>query len=151
MILSIIILSVIGTAAVALIFCLIKVLKNTLNIADNALKMTGEYNYDTAYNGIYHNATVITLTMFDQAAHAKIVDWSRYEKDKIVSFIYQTPDPLEKYTQQIIQEYENSFNEEIDEETKKIIYSKILKPRICKNSLVYEIEEGNWQWKSADS
>lgn len=150
MILSIIILSVIGVAAVASIFYLIKVLKNTLNIADNALKMAGEYNYDTAYNGIYHNATVVTLTMFDQAAYAKIVDWSKYEKDKIVSFIYQTPDQLDKYVQQIMQEYKNYFDEEIDEETKKIIYSKILKPRIYKNSLVYEVEEGNWQWKSAD-
>ena len=151
MILGIIILSVIVALAVTLIFSLVKVLKNTLNIADHALKMSDGYNYDTAYNGIYHNATVVTLTMFDQAAHAKIVDWSKYENEKIVSFIYQTTDPLEKYIKEIVQEYETTFDEEIDEETKKIIYQKILMPRINKNALVYEVEEGNWQWKLADS
>jgi hypothetical protein len=71
----------------------------------------------------------------------KVIDFSMYDKYKIISMTIYTTDTLEEYYGDIIGELK-----EIDEE----LIEELTKPVLLKNKIVFEISEGNWTWKSPD-
>ena len=62
-------------------------------------------------------------------------------KYKIVVMTIYTTDTLEDYYGDVITELE-----ELDED----LVEELTKPVLLKNKMVFEIEEGNWTWKSPD-
>lgn len=141
MIAAIIILSILLVAAGAFIFWLLKVLKNTLEIAENAMDMAANKiprKLATAYDGKYYPATVIAQMQFDAESEMTITDFSMYEEKKIVGFTVYTKESMEKYYGPIISE--------LDEEE----LAMLKQPTIFKNVVVYAPEEGMWTWKSAE-
>ena len=71
----------------------------------------------------------------------KVVDFSMYDKYKLVGITIYTKDTLEDYYGDVITELE-----ELDED----LIEELTKPVLLKNKMVFEIEEGNWTWKSPD-
>ena len=71
----------------------------------------------------------------------KVVDFSMYDKYKLVGMTIYTTDTLEDYYGDVITELE-----ELDED----LVEELTKPVLLKNKMVFEIEEGNWTWKSPD-
>lgn len=129
-------------AAVAFIFWLFKVLKNTFTIAEGYAEMLQgrtPRRMKQAYDGKYYPANVIAQVKFNSPSEGKIVDWSMYEKYKIVGFTVLTTDRPQDY-------YGDEFIDSLDEETMK----ELLKPVLIKNALVYAPFEGEWTWKSAE-
>lgn len=134
------ILSVLLLGAVAFIFWLVRVLKNTFSITESLvdLAQTKTGRKPQAYNDKYYPATVIAQVIFDAGYEGKVVDWSRYEDNKIVGFFIMTTDKAEDY-------YGKDFIEVLEEED----LEELLKPVIIRNAQVYEYKEGDWMWKSA--
>ena len=133
----IIIMGVLLAVETALIFWLFWVLKNTFSMTDGLMDMIeGKMpsNLKKAYNDKYYPAIVIAKVIFDCKDEGKIVDFSMYEKYKIVGFTIMTTDSMEKFYGVAAQ----------DEE----MLEEINKPVIIKNALVYEVSEGVWMWKS---
>jgi hypothetical protein len=64
-----------------------------------------------------------------------------YDKYKLVGMTIYTTDTLEDYYGDIITELK-----ELDED----LVEELTKPVLLKNKIVFEIEEGNWTWKSPD-
>lgn len=142
MIVAIIVLSILLAAATAFIFWLLQVLKNTLDTTDGLVQLLEgktPRQLKTAYNDKYYPAAVIAKIVFNAPSEGKIVDFSMYEKYKIVGFTILTTESAETY-------YGKDFIAELDEEMKEEIY----KPVLIKKALVYEVAEGNWLWKSAE-
>jgi hypothetical protein len=138
----IIVLGILLVVAAALIFCLLKVLKNTFKmVAGLSDLVNGKMprNIRKAYNDKYYPAIVIAKISFGCKQEGKIVDFSLYEKYKIVGITVMTKDAMSDY-------YGTEFLEELDEET----LEDLAKPVIIKNALVYEVAEGDWLWKSAE-
>ncbi len=139
-----IILCVLLAVAAASIFCLWQVLKNTyLNIylAENM----GErklFSIKKAYNGIYYPAHVLAKIEFGSPQEMKAVDFSMYDKYKLVGITIYTTDTLEEYYGDDVIAELKEFDEDLVE--------KLTKPVLLKNKVVFEIEEGNWTWKSPD-
>lgn len=133
----IIIMGVLLAVETALIFWLFWVLKNTFSMTDGLMDMIeGKMpsNLKKAYNDKYYPAIVIAKVIFDCENEGKIVDFSMYEKYKIVGFTIMTTDSMERFYGVAAQ----------DEE----MLEEINKPVIIKNALVYEVSEGVWMWKS---
>ena len=142
MIIAIIILSVLLAGAVAFIFWLLQVLKNTYEIVENAMDMAlgkTPRNYKKAYDGKYYPATVISQVKFDCDSEMVVTDFSMYEDKKIVGFTV--------CTKETIQEYIGAAADDIDEETLEEVFCT---PTIFKNVVVYSPVEGMWTWKSAE-
>ena len=142
MIIAIIILSVLLAGAVAFIFWLLQVLKNTYEIVENAMDMAlgkTPRNYKEAYDGKYYPATVISQVKFDCDSEMVITDFSLYESKKIVGFTLCTKESPK--------EYAGVAAEDIDEE---ILEEAFCTPSIFKNVIVYAPMEGMWTWKSAE-
>jgi hypothetical protein len=142
MIVAIIVLSILLAAATAFIFWLLQVLKNTLDTTDGLVQLLEgktPRQLKTAYNDKYYPAAVIAKIVFNAPSEGKVVDFSMYEKYKIVGFTILTTESAEAY-------YGKDFIAELDEEMKEEIY----KPVLIKKALVYEVAEGNWLWKSAE-
>lgn len=138
-----IILGVLLAVAVAIIFCLWQVLKNThLNtyLAENALEYK-TLSLKKAYNDVYYPAHVLAKIEFGSPQEMKVVDFSMYDKYKLVGLTVYTTDTLEDYYGDIITELEGLDEDLLDELTK---------PVLLKNKVVFEISEGNWTWKSAE-
>ena len=128
--------------AAAIIFCLLKVLKNTFGMVEGLSDLVNgkmPRSIRKAYNDKYYPATVIAKVLFDCAQEGKIADFSLYEKYKIVGITIMTKNSMSDY-------YGVEFLEELDEET----LEDLTKPVIIKNTLVYEVTEGDWLWKSAE-
>lgn len=126
--------------AAALIFFLLKVLKNTFDITFKLMETTDDgfpIILKTAYNDKYYPAAAIIKVEFDAKEEGKIVDFSLYEKYKVVGFTIFTKDSIEKF-----------YGEDAIEEFGGI--EEIKKPIIIKNVLVYEFKEGDWLWKLAE-
>lgn len=143
MIIVLIILGVLLAVAAAIIFCLWQVLKNTyLNtyLAENALEYK-TLSLKKAYNDVYYPAHVLAKIEFGSPQEMKVVDFSMYDKYKLVGLTVYTTDTLEDYYGDIITELEGLDEDLLDELTK---------PALLKNKVVFEISEGNWTWKSAE-
>ena len=143
MIIAVVILGILLAVATAIIFCLWQVLKNTyLNtyLVENMIERK-PMHLRTAYNGVYYPAHVIAKLEFGSPQEMKIVDFSLYEKYKIVGITIYTTETLEEYYGDVINELS-----EVDED----LIDELTKPVLLKNKVVFEISEGNWTWKSPD-
>ena len=141
MIVAIIILSTLLLAALAFIFWLCQVLKNTFEIAENMMDMVENKiprSLRTAYDGKYYPATVIAKMEFEAPQEMTITDFSLYESKKIVGFTIYTVDSMEKYYGNIMKDLDD------------IELELLSKPAIFKNVIVYAPKEGMWTWKSAE-
>ena len=142
MIIAIIVLSILLAGAVAFIFWLLQVLKNTYEIVENAMDMAlgkTPRSYKKAYDGKYYPATVISQVKFDCDKEMLITDFSMYEDKKIVGFTVCTTDT--------IQEYIGAAAEDIPDD---LLEETFATPTIFKNVVVYSPMEGMWTWKSAE-
>ena len=138
-----IILGVLLAVAAAIIFCLWQVLKNTyLNtyLAEN-MESRKSFSIKKAYNGVYYPAHVLAKIEFGSPQEMKVIDFSMYDKYKIIAMTIYTTETLEEYYGDMIGELK-----EIDEE----LLEELTKPVLLKNKIVFEISEGNWTWKSPD-
>lgn len=142
MVIAIIILSVLLAGAVAFIFWLLQVLKNTYEIIENAMDMALDKmprNHKKAYDGKYYPATVISQVKFDCDSEMVVTDFSMYEDKKIVGFTICTKESM--------QEYMGTVADDIPDE---VLEEAIGTPTIFKNVVVYAPAEGMWTWKSAE-
>jgi hypothetical protein len=125
-------------AALAFIFWLLWVLKNTFDITENVLDLVVEKiprNLNTAYDGKYYPATVIASVKYDCEAESVITDFSLYETKQIVGFTICTP--------QSITDYYGPLAFDLDDEELRFLEE----PTIFTNVVVYAPREGIWTWK----
>ena len=142
MIVAIVILSVLLLGAVAFIFWLLQVLKNTYEIVEQAMDMAQgktPQKYKTAYDGKYYPATVISQVKFNCDEEMLITDFSMYEEKKIVGFTVCTKETIREY----IGAAADDLPDDLLEET-------FTTPTIFKNVVVYAPMEGMWTWKSQE-
>lgn len=142
MIVAIVILSFLLVGAIAFIFWLLQVLKNTFEVIEQAMDMAQgktPAKFKTAYDGKYYPATVISQVKFNCDKEMIITDFSMYEDKKIVGFTV--------CTKETIQEYIGAAADDLDEE---ILEETFGSPTIFKNVVVYSPVEGMWTWKSAE-
>ena len=138
---AIIILSALLLAAVAIIFCLSKVLKNTLEVVEGLIDLSENKTprkLKTAYDGKYYPATVIARMEFDAPAEMTITDFSMYDDKHLVGFTIYTTDSASKY-----------YGEALEELTEDEI-ELLEKPVIFKNVEVYAPMEGMWTWRQRE-
>lgn len=135
--------AILGTflvAAIAFIFWLMKVLKNTLNITDYALaalegKEKQRFNVKTAYDGKYYPANVITQIIYGAKESMTITDWSKYNSHKLIAFFIYTPETIEQYFSGVIEDFSDDMREVLEQ------------PSLHKNVEVYAPREGVWLWR----
>ena len=142
MIIAIIVLSTLLLGAIAFIFWLLKVLKNTYEITENAMDMAlgkTPRKYKEAYDGKYYPATVISRVQFNCDSEMMITDFSMYEEKKIVGFTICTKETAREYLELDDEEMPDEVIEELSG-----------KPAIFKNVVVYAPMEGMWTWKSQE-
>jgi hypothetical protein len=142
MIVAIVILSFLLVGAVAFIFWLLQVLKNTFEVIEQAMDMAQgktPTKFKTAYDGKYYPATVISQVKFSCDKEMVITDFSMYEDKKIVGFTV--------CTKETIQEYIGAAADDFDDDILKETFGS---PTIFKNVVVYSPVEGMWTWKSAE-
>lgn len=142
MIVAIVILSFLLIGAVAFIFWLLQVLKNTFEVIEQAMDMAQgktPAKFKTAYDGKYYPATVISQVKFNCDKEMIVTDFSMYEDKKIVGFTV--------CTKETIQEYIGAAADDLDEEVLEETFGS---PTIFKNVVVYSPMEGMWTWKSAE-
>ena len=84
----------------------------------------------TAYNNKYYPATAVVQVKYGNNSEGKIVDFSLYERYKIVGFTIFTKDQPQDY-------YGEIYNTLTEEEA-----NELLEPILIKNVLVYEVQEG---------
>ena len=145
MIIAIVILSTLLVGAIAFIFWLLGVLKNTFEIVESTLDMAAgktPRRMKEAYDGKYYPATVISQIQFGCDSETVITDFSMYEDKKIVGFTLQTKETALEYIGANLDVIED---EEVLLELKKTLGE----PTVFKNVLVYAPVEGMWTWKSA--
>lgn len=141
MIIAIVILACCLVAALAFIFWLSQILKNTFTITADLTDIIANKaprSLQTAYDGQYYPATVIATVHFNSDQDMTITDFSLYETKKIVGFSIFTPQSLNEYYKCDIE----SLGEEA--------IAEAMKPVIFKNVVVYAPKEGMWTWKSAE-
>ena len=100
MAIAIIILATLLLGAVAFIFWLLQVLKNTLETTDGLVQLLDgktPKQLKKAYNDKYYPAAIVAKIIFNSPSEGKIVDFSMYEKYKLVGFTILTQDSPEKY------------------------------------------------------
>ncbi len=142
MIVAIVILSVLLLGAVAFIFWLLQVLKNTFEVIEQAMDMAQgktPAKFKTAYDGKYYPATVISQVKFNCDQEMVITDFSMYEDKKIVGFTVCTTET--------IQEYIGAAADDIPDD---LLEETFTTPTIFKNVIVYAPMEGMWTWKSQE-
>ncbi len=142
MIVAIVILSFLLVGAVAFIFWLLQVLKNTFEVVEQAMDMAQgktPAKFKTAYDGKYYPATVISQVKFNCDEEMVVTDFSMYEDKKIVGFTV--------CTKETIQEYIGAAADDLDDEVLEDAFGS---PTIFKNVVVYSPMEGMWTWKSAE-
>ena len=142
MIVAIVILSVLLLGAIAFIFWLLQVLKNTFEVVEQAMDMAQgktPKQFKTAYDGKYYPATVISQVKFNCDKEMVITDFSMYEDKKIVGFTVCTTET--------IQEYIGAAADDIPDD---LLEETFATPTIFKNVIVYAPMEGMWTWKSQE-
>lgn len=133
-------LSVILLAAMAFIFWLLWVLKNTFDITENVIDIAANKiprKLATAYNAQYYPATVIASVKYNSEEETVVTDFSLYESQKIVGFTI--------CTKQSISDYYGPLTFELDDHELQLLEE----PTIFKNVIVYAPREGIWTWKPA--
>ena len=146
MIVAIVILSILLAGAIAFIFWLLGVLKNTFEIVESTLDMAAGKTpprMKEAYDGKYYPATVISQIQFGCDSETVITDFSMYKDKKIVGFILQTKETALEYIGANLEAVE-------DEEVLSELEKTLGEPTVFKNVLVYAPWEGMWTWKAAD-
>ena len=147
MIVAIIILSILLVSAIAFIFWLLRVLKNTFEMVESTLDMAAgktPRKMKEAYDGRYYPATVILQIQFGCDSETVITDFSMYEDKKIVGFILQIKETALEYINANIKIEQE---EEEDEEFLSKLKKSLEEPTVFKNVLVYAPREGMWTWK----
>lgn len=142
MIVAIIILGILLMGAVAFIFWLLKVLENTFVVIESAMDMVQgktPKQYQTAYDGKYYPATVISQVKFNCDSESVITDFSLYDEKKIVGFTL--------CTKETIREYLGTTADDVPDE---LLEEAFATPSIFKNVIVYAPMEGMWTWKSQE-
>ena len=142
MIVAIVILSVLLLGAVAFIFWLLQVLKNTFEVVEQAMDIAQgktPKQFKTAYDGKYYPATVISQVKFNCDKEMIITDFSMYEDKKIVGFTVCTTET--------IQEYIGAAADDIPDD---LLEETFATPTVFKNVIVYAPMEGMWTWKSQE-
>lgn len=142
MIIAIVILSILLAGAVAFIFWLLQVLKNTYEVVENAMDMAlgkTPRKYEEAYDGKYYPATVISQVKFDCDSEMVITDFSMYEDKKVVGFTICTKESMKEYIGTVASDVPDEILEEA-----------FGTPTIFKNVVVYAPMEGMWTWKSQE-
>lgn len=142
MIVAIVILSILLVGALAFIFWLLGVLKNTFDIVEASLDMASgkpSAKFGKAYDGKYYPATVISQVKFNSDSEMMITDFSMYEEKKIVGFTICTKESE--------REYIGAQGDDVPDEILKEAFGT---PTIFKNVIVYAPWEGMWTWKPAD-
>lgn len=142
MIVAIVILGILLLGAVAFIFWLLQVLKNTFDTVEQAMDMAQgktPQKFKTAYDGKYYPATVISQVKFDCDEEMVVTDFSMYEDKKIVGFTI--------YTKETIREYIGAAADDLDDE---LLEETFATPTIFKDVVVYAPVEGMWTWKSQE-
>lgn len=137
MVAAIYVLSALLIAAVAFIFWLCQVLKNTFGVTESLidlLKNKTPRKLKEAYDGVYYPATVIAQIEFNAQSEMVITDFSLYDEKQIVGFTIYTPESIEQYYGVNV----------IDSVTEDFLH----KPTVFKDVLVYAPQEGVWTWKS---
>ena len=106
---------------------------------EGAISVYIRYNPDFTEptSGIFLNRSN-TQSDFDSL---EPTDFSMYDKYKLVGITIYTTDKLEDYYGEVIAELK-----ELDED----LIEELTKPVLLKNKVIFEIEEGNWTWKSPD-
>ena len=140
MVTVIIVLSICLVAALAFIFWLSRVLKNTFCITENLIDIAANKiprNLDTAYDGQYFPATVIASVKYNSDEEMVVTDFSLYESQKIVGFTI--------CTKQSISDYYGPLAFDLDDEELQLLEE----PTIFPNVIVYAPREGVWTWKPA--
>ena len=148
MIVAIIILSILLISAIAFIFWLLRVLKNTFEMVESTLDMAAgktPRKMKEAYDGRYYPATVISQIQFGCDSETVITDFSMYEDKKIVGFILQTKETALEYINANLK----IEQEEEDKEFLSKLKKSLEEPTVFKNVLVYAPMEGMWTWKIA--
>ena len=138
---AIVILSILLLAAAAIIFCISKALKNTLEILEGFIDLSENRTprkLKEPYDGKYYPATVIARMEFDAPAEMTITDFSLYDDKRLVGFTIYTTKSAKMY-----------YGDALDELTEDEL-ALLEKPTIFKNVLVYAPMEGFWTWKSQE-
>ncbi len=139
MITLIVVLSFCLLATMAFIFWRLQVSKNTLSTIESIMNTIANKisnKSEIAYDNKYYPATVIAIVKFDMSEEKIITDFSHYNEEKIINFIINTKDSIEKY-------YENIFYQLDDEEL-----NLLKQPFIFGNVIVYAFQKNKWTWKS---
>ena len=142
MIIAVIVLSMLVLAETGFIFWLLKVLKITFEVIEQAMDMAQgktPAKFKAAYDGKYYPATVISQVKFNCDKEMIITDFSMYEDKKIVGFTICTKESMRDY----LGAAADDIPDEVLEET-------FGTPTIFKNVVVYAPREGTWTWKSQD-
>lgn len=159
MVVALVIVSVLLVLAVAYIFCLRWMLKNTLDMVEALLNQESR-DTSKAYNDKYYEATVVANIVYDQSSPGKIVDLSQYEDKKIAYFTILSTDSFEEFftTEELIEAAQEQIPEEITDEDERaaiieqylpIARKHLAAPIVIKDALIYEVWEGEWTWKSS--
>lgn len=113
--------------AMAIIFLLYKVLKNTLNMFEKSVSANG----DVAYDDCYYPGSVIATLKYDCPEDMIIADFSQYEENELIGItIYNK----ERY---------------LDSEFGKAGIPREVgeRPQFFSNVIVFQPMEGMWKWK----
>lgn len=139
MIVAIIILSFLLVGAVAYIFWLLQVLKNTFKIIEISQDLAAgkvPEEFRKAYDGKYYPASVILQMRFEEDSEMLITDFSMYEDKKIIGFTICTKEPMREF-----------IGADSDGVPDDILKQILEKPTVIKDVIVYAPWEGMWTWK----
>ena len=147
MIIAFIILGLMLLGSGLFIFYLLKVLKNTFQTVENNTeydKVIERLNKGESYDGKYYPGTVISNILFDQAADGMMVDFSAYDKNKVVRVMMLCEETIEEHI------HNNPRFAEFVDLPIETVAAQLTKPTIQENVIVYSPMEGFWTWKSQE-
>lgn len=139
MIAAIIVLGFLLVGAVAYIFWLLQVLKNTFKIIEISQDLAAgkvPEEFRKAYDGEYYPASVILQMRFEEDSEILITDFSMYKDKKIIGFTICTKETMREFV-----------GVESDGIPDDILKQILEKPTMIKDVIVYAPWEGMWTWK----
>ena len=139
MIAAIIVLGFLLVGAIAYIFWLLQVLKNTFKIIEMSQDLAAgkvPEEFRKAYDGKYYSASVILQMRFEEDPEILITDFSMYEDKKIIGFTI--------CTKETVREFVGIESDGIPDDILKQILER---PTMIKDVIVYAPWEGMWTWK----
>ena len=139
MVAAIIVLGFLLIGAVAYIFWLLQVLKNTFKIIETSQDLAAgkvPEEFRKAHDGKYYSASVILQMRFEEDSEMVVTDFSMYEDKKIIGFTICTKETM--------REFIGVENDGIPDD---ILRQILEKPTMVKDVIVYAPWEGVWTWK----